>query len=152
MVDGEVVEEAKGADPHTTNNKMELTALIAGLGMAPADVPVEIYTDSQLIVNIVNKWADGWEARGVDQEVVRAHRKPRLGQGGARPPQAKATGPDPVDQGPQWLSLERIRRRPGHVVSAPSALMPLVTAEYMRDWAKYTHGSPLYAELVEVGG
>jgi ribonuclease HI len=64
VVDGEVVEEAKGADPHTTNNKMELTALIAGLGMAPADVPVEIYTDSQLIVNIVNKWADGWEARG----------------------------------------------------------------------------------------
>ena len=28
--------------------------------------------------------------------------------------------------------------------------MPLVTAEYMRDWAKYTHGSPLYAELAEV--
>ena len=64
MVDGQVVEEAKGADPHTTNNKMELTALIAGLGMAPADVPIEIYTDSQLIVNIVTKWADGWEARG----------------------------------------------------------------------------------------
>ena len=64
VVDGEVVEEAKGSDPHTTNNKMELTALIAGLGMAPAEVPIEIYTDSQLIVNIVNKWADGWEARG----------------------------------------------------------------------------------------
>lgn len=27
---------------------------------------------------------------------------------------------------------------------------PLVTAEYMRDWGKHTHGSPLYAELVEV--
>jgi hypothetical protein len=26
----------------------------------------------------------------------------------------------------------------------------LVTAEYMRDWGKHTHGSPLYAELVEV--
>ena len=64
VVDGEVVEEAKGADPHTTNNKMELTALIAGLGMAPANVHIEIYTDSQLIVNIVNNWADGWEARG----------------------------------------------------------------------------------------
>ena len=28
--------------------------------------------------------------------------------------------------------------------------MPLVTAEFMRDWGKYTHGSPLYAELAEV--
>ena len=64
VVDNEVVKEAKGADPHTTNNKMELTALIAGLGMAPADLPINIYTDSQLIVNIVTKWADGWEARG----------------------------------------------------------------------------------------
>jgi ribonuclease HI len=64
VVDNEVVEEAKGADPHTTNNKMELTALISGLGMAPADLPIDIYTDSQLIVNIVTKWADGWEARG----------------------------------------------------------------------------------------
>ncbi len=27
---------------------------------------------------------------------------------------------------------------------------PLVNAEYMRDWGKHTHGSPLYAELVEV--
>jgi ribonuclease HI len=64
VVDNEVVEEAKGADAYTTNNKMELTALISGLGMAPADLPIDIYTDSQLIVNIVTKWADGWEARG----------------------------------------------------------------------------------------
>jgi len=64
VVDGEVVEEAKGSDAYTTNNKMELTALIAGLGMAPAEVPIDLYTDSQLIVNIVTKWADGWEARG----------------------------------------------------------------------------------------
>jgi len=58
------VEETKGSDAYTTNNKMELTALIAGLGMAPADVPIDLYTDSQLIVNIVTKWADGWGARG----------------------------------------------------------------------------------------
>ena len=64
VVDNEVVEEAKGADPYTTNNKMELTALISGLGMAPTDLPIDVYTDSQLIVNIVTKWADGWEARG----------------------------------------------------------------------------------------
>ena len=58
------VTELGGGSPHTTNNKMELTALIAGLGMAPPDTPIDVYTDSQLIVNIVNTWADGWEARG----------------------------------------------------------------------------------------
>jgi ribonuclease HI len=62
--DGEVVDEARGSEPHTTNNKMELTALIAGLRMVPLDAEVAIYTDSQLIVNIVTKWADGWKARG----------------------------------------------------------------------------------------
>jgi len=62
--DGEVVDEARGSESHTTNNKMELTALIAGLRMVPSDAEVDIYTDSQLIVNIVTKWADGWKARG----------------------------------------------------------------------------------------
>jgi ribonuclease HI len=62
--DGEVVDEARGSEAHTTNNKMELTALIAGLRMVPVDAEVDIYTDSQLIVNIVTNWADGWKARG----------------------------------------------------------------------------------------
>ena len=64
VVEGEVLDEAQGADPHTTNNKMELTALIAGLRMVPRDAEADVYTDSQLIVNIVTKWADGWKARG----------------------------------------------------------------------------------------
>lgn len=64
VVDGEIIEEAHGSDPYTTNNKMELTALIAGLRMLPTDSTVPIYTDSQLVVNIVNDWADGWKARG----------------------------------------------------------------------------------------
>ena len=64
VVDGEVVDEAQGSDPFTTNNKMELTALIAGLRMVPVDAEVDVYTDSQLMVNIVTKWADGWKARG----------------------------------------------------------------------------------------
>jgi ribonuclease HI len=64
VIDGEVVDEAHGSEPHTTNNKMELTALIAGLGMLPLDTTMTVYTDSQLIVNIVTNWADGWKARG----------------------------------------------------------------------------------------
>ena len=64
VVDDKVVSQDYGSETHTTNNRMELTALIAGLEMLPSDSPVDIYTDSQLVVNIVTKWAEGWEAKG----------------------------------------------------------------------------------------
>lgn len=64
VVDGQVVAEDYGSDAHTTNNRMELTAMIAGLGMLPADTETDVYTDSQLVVNILTKWAAGWEAKG----------------------------------------------------------------------------------------
>jgi len=61
---GEVVAQRFGADPATTNNRMELTAMIEGLLMAPHAEPVDIYSDSQLVVNTLTAWAKGWEARG----------------------------------------------------------------------------------------
>lgn len=64
VVSGEILDEAHGSEPHTTNNKMELAALIAGLRMLPLDADADVYTDSQLIVNIVTKWAQGWKDRG----------------------------------------------------------------------------------------
>jgi len=64
VVDDQIVDQAHGSEPHTTNNRMELTAMIHGLRMLPADTDVTVFTDSQLIVNIVTKWADGWKARG----------------------------------------------------------------------------------------
>ncbi|MGD2060932.1 MAG: ribonuclease H [Acidimicrobiia bacterium] len=64
VVDGDVVAEDYGSEAHTTNNRMELRAMIAGLKMLPADTPTDVYTDSQLIVNILTKWADGWKAKG----------------------------------------------------------------------------------------
>ncbi|HLF43840.1 MAG TPA: ribonuclease H [Acidimicrobiia bacterium] len=64
VIDDEIIDQAQGSEPHTTNNKMELTALIHGLRMLPTDFETTVYTDSQLIVNIVTKWADGWQARG----------------------------------------------------------------------------------------
>ncbi len=60
----EMIDQRHGADPYTTNNRMELTALIAGLEMAPPGEGLSIYTDSLLVVNTVTKWARGWEARG----------------------------------------------------------------------------------------
>ena len=64
VVAGEVVAEASGSHPDTTNNRMELTALIEGLGLVPPGVPTVLHTDSQLAVRTVNEWAPTWEARG----------------------------------------------------------------------------------------
>lgn len=64
VVDGQVVAQDYGSEPHTTNNRMELTAMIAGLRMLPTDAETDVYTDSQLIVNIITEWADGWKAKG----------------------------------------------------------------------------------------
>jgi len=60
----EIVEERSGADPDTTNNRMELMALIAAYEMLPTDQVINIYSDSQLCVNTINEWAKGWEKRG----------------------------------------------------------------------------------------
>lgn len=64
VVDGEIVQEQMGSDGYTTNNKMELTAMIAGLKMLPKDADIDVYTDSQLIVNTLNDWAKKWKADG----------------------------------------------------------------------------------------
>lgn len=64
VVDGQVVAQDYGSEPHTTNNRMELTAMIAGLEMVPPETPTDVYTDSELVVNILTKWAAGWRDRG----------------------------------------------------------------------------------------
>jgi len=56
--------EACGHDPATTNNRMELSGLIAAYKALPLDADLTVYTDSQLCVNTINEWAKGWEARG----------------------------------------------------------------------------------------
>jgi ribonuclease HI len=64
VVDGQVVAQDYGSEPYTTNNRMELRAMIAGLEMVPPDTPTDVYTDSELVVNILTKWAPGWRERG----------------------------------------------------------------------------------------
>ena len=50
-------------DGQTTNIRMEGKALIAAIQDA-GDDKVEIYTDSEFWINVVAKWAPGWQARG----------------------------------------------------------------------------------------
>lgn len=61
---GDIVGEKFGYDPNTTNNRMELTAIIAALEMLPADAEIDLYTDSRLAVDTLTKWAAGWEKKG----------------------------------------------------------------------------------------
>lgn len=64
VVGNEIVAERDGHEPQTTNNRMELTALIAGVALVPAGTTAIIHTDSELCVNTINMWASGWEKRG----------------------------------------------------------------------------------------
>ncbi len=54
--DGQLVAEAFGQDPDTTNNRMELTALIRGFDLVPPGEACEMWTDSNLCVQTVNVW------------------------------------------------------------------------------------------------
>ncbi len=65
--DGVIEAQLHGDDPDTTNNRMELTALIEGLELLPVGRTAErttLYTDSRLVVDTITKWAAGWERLG----------------------------------------------------------------------------------------
>jgi ribonuclease HI len=64
VVDGEVIAQASGHEPHTTNNRMELTALLEGLKLVPEGTPATLYTDSNLAVRTLTEWAAGWQRKG----------------------------------------------------------------------------------------
>ena len=57
--------ELSGFEPQTTNNRMELTAAIKGLSALKEACEVTLYSDSQYLVNAINKgWPAGWKSRG----------------------------------------------------------------------------------------
>ncbi len=62
--DGVVREERHGHDPDTTNNRMELVALIEAYKLLPPGADVVVRTDSRLCVDTMTKWAPGWERKG----------------------------------------------------------------------------------------
>ncbi len=64
VVNDEIRAEASGHEPHTTNNRMELMALIRGYDLVPVGERTTMYTDSRLCVNTINLWAAGWRKNG----------------------------------------------------------------------------------------
>lgn len=61
---GKHSKELFGGEANTTNNRMELTAVIQGLAALKRPCIVNIYTDSQYVKNGMQQWIHNWKARG----------------------------------------------------------------------------------------
>ena len=60
-----VEKELSGGDPMTTNNRMELSAVIAALSALREPCEITLTSDSKYVVDAVTKgWAKSWQARG----------------------------------------------------------------------------------------
>jgi ribonuclease HI len=58
------VKELSGGEPHTTNNRMELTAAMRALEALNQPCRVQLFTDSQYLRKGITQWLPGWIARG----------------------------------------------------------------------------------------
>ena len=67
--------ELSGGEANTTNNRMELTAVIEALALLKEPCAVELYSDSKYVIDGLSKgWAKGWQKRGW----IKADKKPAL--------------------------------------------------------------------------
>ena len=65
LIYGKHEKELSGGEAETTNNRMELSGVIAALGALTERCSVTLYTDSQYIERAINEhWLDGWKKRG----------------------------------------------------------------------------------------
>lgn len=56
--------EIWGSEPHTTNNRMELTAAVQGFAALTEPCEVEVTTDSQYLKNGITSWIQKWKRNG----------------------------------------------------------------------------------------
>lgn len=82
------VREASGGDPATTNNRMEITAVVEGLRALSRPSVVELYSDSQYVLNGLKEWIAGWKKRGW-----------------------KTSGKQPVKNKDLWVTLDDLAAR-----------------------------------------
>ncbi len=61
---GQAERELWGGVPRTTNNRMELTAVIQGLTVLTRPCQVTLYTDSEYVRQGITSWINGWRERG----------------------------------------------------------------------------------------
>ena len=61
---GQHEKELVGGEAHTTNNRMEMTAVIRALNALIEPCEVILHTDSRYVIDGITKWVGGWKKRG----------------------------------------------------------------------------------------
>jgi ribonuclease HI len=65
LISGEHEKELYGGERNTTNNRMELMAVISALeALKKKGTSARVYTDSQYVIKGIEEWVGGWKARG----------------------------------------------------------------------------------------
>jgi len=71
----DIQKELSGGEAQTTNNRMELTAVIRGLQALKEPCSVELWSDSKYVIDALSLgWAQGWQKKGW----IKADKKPAL--------------------------------------------------------------------------
>ena len=90
---GDRTRELFGGEALTTNNRMELLAVIEALGALKRPCRVRLHVDSQYVLKGMTEWLSGWRARGW----------------------RTATG-QPVKNQDLWQRLDELVQRSGHAI------------------------------------
>jgi ribonuclease HI len=61
---GQVEKELFGGDALTTNNRMEMTAVIEALSALKRPCDIALYVDSKYVIQGITEWLPGWKAKG----------------------------------------------------------------------------------------
>lgn len=93
MRSGATQKELYGGEPSTTNNRMELTAVIRALEALKRPCAVTLYLDSQYVLKGITEWLPGWKAKGW-----------------------KTASKQPVKNVELWKQLDDLLLQGGHVV------------------------------------
>jgi ribonuclease HI len=64
MMSGKHRKEISGGERVTTNNRMEMMAIIAGAEALTRGCDIDIYTDSTYVMKGMTEWLEGWKQRG----------------------------------------------------------------------------------------
>jgi ribonuclease HI len=64
LICGDTEKELSGHAPQTTNNRMEMTAVIEGLNALKTPCHINLYTDSTYVRDGITKWIVGWQKKG----------------------------------------------------------------------------------------
>jgi len=64
LVSGKHRKELSGGEHETTNNRMEMMAVIRGAEALKRGCNVDIYTDSKYVMKGMTEWVEGWKKRG----------------------------------------------------------------------------------------